>query len=1090
MLSPKNPLLLAALFLNNFLSAQQTVTAEAPSPLKNIPTQAFTFRSIGPAVTGGRVIDIAVNPKKTNEYFVASGHGSLWKTSNNGITFSPAFENQGSFAMGAVRIDPSDPNIVWVGTGENNNQSNAIYGDGVYKSEDGGKSWTNTGLKKSEHIGGIVIDPHHSNVVYVAAYGSIRNAGGDRGIYKTSDGGKNWRRVLFVSDYTGFFEVHMDPRNANTIYAVAHQRMRKGYTGISGGNESAIYRSLDSGATWQKIIKGLPQENLGRIGMAVSPANPDILYALVQAKEGSGLYRSMDRGATWSKQNSYISAYPFYMQKLYADPKEENRLYSMDLLIQVSTDGGKTFRPLGEKYKHVDNHVLWIDPSNTSHLLSGNDGGVYETWDQGQNWGFKANLPIAEIYKVSTDNALPFYNVYIGTQDNNSLMGPSRTINSSGITNSDWIFTLGGDGFETQADWKDDETIYAQYQNGSLVRYHKKTGEKLFIQPVNQMDTGYRFDWDAALLISKHDHKRLYFGADKLFRTNDQGNSWEVISPDLTRGVPQKMQRLMDRSWSYDELASKSSQASITTIAESPLDEKLIYTGSGDGLIYVTHDGGKSWTKASSLPGITEFTRIHQIIASHHDARVAYAACQAFNYGDYRPCLLKTIDGGNTWFSINANLPAGGNTYTIAEDHVKPTLLFAGTQFGLYVSYDGGKEWIRFMNGLPTATVMDIEIQKRENDLVVSTFGRGVYILDDYSALRYLNRDTVQKAALIFPVKDVPMYVEANPFGYPGRGSRGADLYTAPNPKPGAVFTYFVKDEVKSLKQKRIAAEKDKQAKNAEVDFPSYDELKKEAAQPDPYLLFTITDEAGNVVRKIKTSIARGVQRLVWDLRYQPFEPVSLTPFDDTYQWIQAAQGYMVLPGTYRVGLQKFEDGKFSELVPPQTFRTVPLNNYLIAAGDKAALDAFNKKLAELSRAVSGANAYVKELSDKIPFLKEAALNTPRLTTGTYEQVLGLQTQLESISRKLTGDNLRSLYEGVAPPSLKGRIDMIARSLWNTTGAPTQTFIASYQVAADAFESILKELGTLKAGVEQVETTLERSKAPYTPGRLPEWKKE
>ena len=373
---------------------------------------------------------------------------------------------------------------------------------------------------------------------------------------------------------------------------------------------------------------------------------------------------------------------------------------------------------------------------------------------------------------------------------------------------------------------------------------------------------------------------------------------------------------------------------------------------------------------------------------------------------------------------------------------------------------------------------------------MVSTFGRGVYILDDYSALRYLNRDTVQKAALIFPVKDVPMYVEANPFGYPGRGSRGADLYTAPNPKPGAVFTYFVKDEVKSLKQKRIAAEKDKQAKNAEVDFPSYDELKKEAAQPDPYLLFTITDEAGNVVRKIKTSIARGVQRLVWDLRYQPFEPVSLTPFDDTYQWIQAAQGYMVLPGTYRVGLQKFEDGKFSELVPPQTFRTVPLNNDLIAAGDKAALDAFNKKLAELSRAVSGANAYVKELSDKIPFLKEAALNTPRLTTGTYEQVLGLQTQLEAISRKLTGDNLRSLYEGVAPPSLKGRIDMIARSLWNTTGAPTQTFIASYQVAADAFESILKELGTLKAGVEQVETTLERSKAPYTPGRLPEWKKE
>ncbi|HEY0678881.1 MAG TPA: hypothetical protein VGD17_11385 [Chitinophagaceae bacterium] len=1083
----KSCLTVMSIMLTITLSAQTSMPLKATDSLKNIPTPAFTFRSIGPAVTGGRIVDLAVNPKNTSEYYVASGHGSLWKTTNSGTTFAPAFENQGSFAIGAVKLDPSNSNVVWVGTGEHNNQANAIYGDGVYKSEDGGRSWTNVGLKNSEHIGGIVIDPSNSNVVYVAAYGSLRNTGGDRGIYKTTDGGKTWRRVLFVSDNTGFFEVHMDPRYSTTLYAVAHQRMRKGYTSIGGGNETAIYKSVDSGATWKKIMKGLPAENLGRIGMAVSEANPDLLYALVQAKEGSGLYKSMDRGATWSKQSSHISAYPFYMQKLYADPKDENRIYSMDLLVQISNDGGKTFRALGEKYKHVDNHVLWIDPSNTKHLISGNDGGVYETWDLGQNWAFKANIPITEIYKVSTDNASPFYNVYIGTQDNNSLMGPSRTISSAGITNNDWIFTLGGDGFETQADWKDHNTIYAQSQNGGLVRYDKRTGEQLYIQPVNLQDTGYRFDWDAALIISKHNNKRLYFGADRLFRTNDQGNSWQVISPDLSRGVPKKMQRLMDRSWSIDELVGKGSLANITTVAESPFDENLLYVGTADGLIQVTNDGGKNWNKASVLPGITEFSRIHHIIASVHDKDVAYAACNAFNYGDYKPYLLKTTDGGKTWFSISSNLPQKGSTYTIAEDHVMPGLLFTGTQFGLYMTNDGGKEWIKFMNGLPTTTVMDIEIQKRDNDLVVSTFGRGVYILDDYSALRNLNVDTLRKNAVIFPVRDGRMYVESDPFGFSGKGFQGANFYTAPNPPSGVTFTYFVKDEAKTLKQKRNAAEKEKQKKGEEIEIPSYDVLKKEGEQQDPYLLFTIRDASGNTIRKIKTNVTKGVQKISWDHRYLPFEPVSFTPFDDSYAWVTPDKGYMVLPGTYTVSLHKFDDGKFEELVPPQAFKTSPLNEYVLAGADKASLDEFNKKVAELSRTMNGADTYRAELTSKIPYLKQAVLSGANVPLNTYEQVVAIQLKLADINRKMNGDNLRARYEGAAPPSLRGRINLITGTLWNTTAAPTETFKSSYKLAAENFESILNSLKEVRADIDKVEAVLEKHKAPYTPGRLPTW---
>lgn len=453
------------IFINSAILFAQNSKSSADS-LKNISLTGLKFRSIGPALTGGRVIDIAVNPLDHTEYFIASGSGSLWKTMNNGITFSPSFDNQKSYAIGCVRIDPSNSNIIWVGTGENSNHYNVAYGDGVYKSEDDGKNWKNMGIKTSEHIGGIAIDPKNSNQVYVAAMGSLRKEGGDRGIFKTTDGGKTWSNVLFISKYTGCYEVHLDPRFSNIIYAVADQRMRNLYTGVSGGPESGIYRNIDYGTTWDKMTNGLPTEDVGRIGMSVSPVNPDILFAIIEAKKEQGVYKSSDRGVSWTKQSSYVSAYTFYFQKLFCDTKDADRIYSMDVLIKVSKDGGKTWVNLGEKYKHVDNHVLWIDPDNNRHLISGCDGGVYETYDQGKNWDFKSNIPIAEVYKVTTDNQTPFYNVYIGTQDNNSLGGPSRTINSGGITNQDWVFTLAGDGFQTQVDWKDPNIIYAESQNG------------------------------------------------------------------------------------------------------------------------------------------------------------------------------------------------------------------------------------------------------------------------------------------------------------------------------------------------------------------------------------------------------------------------------------------------------------------------------------------------------------------------------------------------------------------------------------------------------------------------------------------------
>jgi len=1076
-------------FLFSFSLVSYSQDKSEPDSLKNISLSGLSFRSIGPAITGGRVVDIAVNPVNHSEYFVASGHGSLWKTTNNGITFSPVFDGNKSYAIGCVTIDPTNPNVIWVGTGENNNQNNVIFGDGVYKSEDGGKSWKNMGLDSSDHIGGIVIDPNNSQIVYAAAYGSSRNAGGQRGIYKSVDGGKTWTKVLKISQYTGCYQVHMDPRFPNILYAVAHQRMRNLYTGVYGGPESGIYKSIDYGMTWEKLKSGLPSEDVGRIGMAISPVNPDYLFAIIEATDKSkGTYKSTDRGASWTKESSYNASAGFYYHELFCDPLELERVYSCDTFLKVTVDGGKNWKNLGEDKKHVDNHAVWIDPGNNLHMIVGCDGGVYETYDQGKNWDFKSNIPITEIYKVTTDNAEPFYNVYIGTQDNNSLGGPSRTISSAGILNQDWLFTNSGDGFETQVDWKNPDIIYSQSQFGGLVRFDKRSGENLFIQPQDFADSAYRFDWDAGFLLSSHDNKRLYFGGNKLMRSDDQGSTWKEISADLTRGVPKEMQKLMDQSWSIDQLARKSTMAQIVSIAESPIDENILFVGSGDGLIHYTTNGGTNWSK-SSTQGLPEYSRISQIIASNFDTKVAYAACNNYFGGDYKPYMYKTTDGGNSWFLINNNLPELGSTYSVAEDHVDKNLLFIGTLFGVYFSNDGGNEWIKFDNGMPPACVMDLQIQKRENDLVVSTFGRGVFILDDYTPLRYMSIESLKKVAEIFPVKDALMFVQLNPFGFRGVGFQGSSFYSAPNPDLGAVFTYYLKDDFKTLKEQRRDEEKAKQKKGEDINYPSYSTLLNEQEEPEAYLLFTITDEQGNVVRKIKSDAKKGVNRIVWNFRYTPVTPISLEPFDDSVPWIEPDKGFMVVPGKYFVSLSKFQDGVFSELVAPKEFNCVPLNNTSIPAQDKQALDAFNKKVAELTRAITALDAYRKELTDKLTYLKKAAIETATVPEDTYNKIIKIESDLSDFNRELNGDPLRTRYEGASPTSVKQRVELITGALWNTTASPTNTFIESYKIAEDKYDKLSASLRSIDSNIKQVEDTLEQFGAPFTPGRFPEWKK-
>ena len=1064
---------------------------KSPDSLKNISLSGLSFRSVGPAITSGRIADIAVNPKNYSEYYVAAAAGGVWKTTNAGVTYNPVFDGEGSFSIGCLAIDPTNTNVVWVGSGENNNQRVVAYGDGIYKSEDGGKNWKNMGLKNSEHIGRIAIDPTNSDIVYVAAYGPLWKSGGERGIYKTTDGGKNWKQVLFVSEHTGFNEVMVDPRYPNIVYAAAHQRQRKVFTYIGGGPESALYKSIDGGATWNKMMNGIPARDLGRIGLNYSPVDPDVLYAVVEATEAKGgVFKSTDRGASWEKQGGYTSSGNYY-QKIFCDPKDVNKVFVINAYMVVSKDGGKNFSNLGEKSKHIDNHVIWINPQNTDHYIVGCDGGVYESFDAAANWNFKANLPVTQFYKVATDNAFPFYHIHGGTQDNFSIGGPSRTLSSNGIMNSDWYFTSIGDGFESQVDQTNPDIVYAQAQYGVLSRYDKKSGEFLYIQPQEQEgESPNRWNWDSPLLLSKFDNKRLYFGSNKLFRTDDQGNTWKLLSGELTRQIDRNKLEVMGKVWSVDAIAKNGSTdiyGNTTSIAESQFDENTIYVGTDDGLIQITNDGGKTWTKVDNIAGVPERTYVNQVITSQHNRNVAYATFNHHRYGDFHPYVYKTNDGGKSWNPIQHNLPERGTAYTIAEDHVNANLLFVGTEFGVYFTVDGGQEWIQLKAGLPTISVKDIAIQKRENDLVLATFGRGFYVLDDYTPLRNFKKEDLTKAATIYPVKDALMFIESIPLGVRGKGFLGESFFTTPNPKVGAVFTYYLKDDIKTLREKRTEVEKAKIKKGEAPYYPPMDSLRLEDEQPAPHLLFTVMDEDNNVVRRIKAPAKKGMSRVVWDFRYAAFSPIDFTPFDESFAFSSPDVGYMALPGNYKVSLSKFEDGSYTELVPALPFKTVSLNIATIPATDKKALEAFSKKVAELSRVSAAANAYRGEMVNKIKYIKQAIIETPKLPVDISKTITDLEKRLTSVNTQLNGDATLARREFESLPSINNRIGAVTGALWSTTAAPTTTFINSYNMAAKQFTPVYNELKAIGEEIRNLENLLEKNKAPYTPGRLPDW---
>ena len=1057
--------------------------------LKSSQLSGLKFRSIGPALTSGRVSDIAVNPNNFNEYYVAVASGGVWKTANHGVTYTPIFDAEGSYSIGCITMDPNQSSTIWVGTGENNNQRSVGYGDGVYKSTDGGKSWKHMGLKESEHISKIIVDPRNSDVVYVAAYGPLWSDGGDRGVYKTIDGGVHWERIHFISDRTGTCDLVMDPTNPDILYEAVHQRRRHVFTYIGGGSESALYKTTDGGKTWNESKNGLPSGKMGRTGLAISPADANVVYAIVEAEgEESGFYRSTNKGASWEKRSEYKTSGNYY-QEIFCDPYDVDKVFSMDTWLHHTENGGKSFIKTGETQKHVDNHCIWINPTNTDHWIVGCDGGIYETYDHAATWEYKANLPITQFYKVSIDYDEPFYNVFGGTQDNNTQGGPSRSINNAGILNADWYITVGGDGYETQVDPTNPNIIYSQWQYGGLVRYDRQSGERIGIKPQpGKNEAAFRWNWDSPLLISPHDPKTLFFCANKVFKTEDRGNSWKAISPDLTRQMDRNKLKVMGEIQSPDVVMKNKSTTiygNIVAFDQSPINEKVLYVGTDDGLIQISDDGGGTWNKKEFFSGVPDMTYVNMLWASQHDENVVYATFNNHKRGDFMPYIMKSIDKGQSWTALQNDLPKRGTVYSIAEDHVDPDLLFAGTEFGCYVSVNGGRNWVELSAGLPTICVRDMAIQKRENDLVLGTFGRGFYILDDYSPLRKLTKEELENDAKIFPIKKSLAYVESNPLGLRGVGSQGASMYAAPNPEFGATFTYFIKEKPKSPKELRQEKEKKAKKDGLDIDYPTYEEFVAEDTYEEAYLLFIIKDASGNEVRKMKTPATEGVQRATWNLRYPPTTPIR-TDAPEVGRYSNPNEGPLALPGHYTVELWQADNGVLNQLVEPAVFEVVPLENSSIDRQTESNI-AFKREVQELRRKIRGSSKEQDELDKRLKHIKAAIQSYPGADIAWMKDVKALEKSSHDVRIKMRGDHHKQKRDVETIPGTANRVENIVWNTWYSTSDPTATNIEQYDLAKEEYGEIRSELDEVRSGVQALEATLDEKNIPYTPHR-PNWK--
>lgn len=1061
---------------------QRRVPNAAKDTLKTDHLNGLKFRSIGPAFMSGRIADAVIHPTKPGTWYVAVGSGGVWKTVNAGTTWTPLFDGQPSYSIGCITLDPQDPEVVWVGTGENVGGRHVGFGDGIYRSADGGKTWKNMGLKASEHISRIIVHPSDPNTVWVASQGPLWSKGGERGVYRTTDGGKTWKRTLGDDAWVGANDLLIDPRDPKRLYASTWQRHRTvaGYMG--GGPGSAIHRSTDGGETWAKLEGGLPTGNLGKIGLAVSPQKPDVLYAAIETDRRTGaVYRSADRGASWTRMSDAVSGGtgPHYYQELYACPHQFDRLYLVSNYTQTSDDGGKTFRSLNVETRHVDDHVLVFRKDDPEYLLFGCDGGLYETFDRGTTWRHIGNLPVTQIYKVAVDDALPFYHVYGGTQDNNTQGGPSRTDNEHGIRTSDWSVILGGDGHQPATEPGDPDIVYGQWQQGNLVRHDRRTGENVYIRPQAAPGEPWeRSNWDAPIVVSPHDPATIYFGTYRVWRSTDRGDSWTALSGDLTSGVERVRTNFFGTTQGWDnpwDLYAMSDHATITSLAVSPLQKGLIYAGTDDGAIQVTEDEGRNWRRVpfNALPGLPVTAFVNDIKADLFSAGTVYAAFDDHKNGVYKPFLYRSTDKGRTWSSINGDLPQRTLVWRVVQDEVKPDLLFAGTEFGVFVTTDGGKHWLQLKGGLPTIPVRDLAIQRREHDLVVATFGRSFYILDDYRALRELNDSMRTAEATLFAPRSALWYNQRSPLGGGRAGSMGDAYFSAPNPPFGAEMTYHLKDSFKSRKDRRKEREKELTKSKQPLTMPAWDSLETELRAMDPKVYLVITDAQGGVVRRVVATNAKGFQRVAWDLRADARAPVTPGNVDGS------PAGSLVAPGMYGAQLFKHVDGVMTAISARVDVRVEPLMKGALPGSAPEVVAQYAREQEELDARAERMEQRFNAAQERSRLLLAAYTRAPRTDEALQRELLALRETLQAIDLELNGSKARGqVGEKQAWPGLRDFMGNAAQGASSLTYGPTATHRASRAYAEKELADLEVRVNEAYAKAEACEPRLQALGAP------------
>lgn len=1052
-------------------------------PMTEATFQGLQMRNIGPAFTSGRIADIAFHPQDQSTWYVAVGSGGVWKTENAGITWTPIFDDQSSYSIGCVTIDPSTPSTIWVGTGENVGGRHVGFGDGVYRSLDGGRSWQNMGLESSEHISKIVVHPENSDVIWVAAQGPLWTQGGERGLYKSTDGGENWTKTLGDGEWTGVTDLVIDPRNPDRMYAATWDRHRTVAAYLGGGPGSGIHRSLDGGETWEELTNGIPGVNKGKIGLAISPQNPDRIYAAVELlRTKGGIFMSEDGGQTWQKQSDAVSGGtgPHYYQEIYASPHQEGRLYLVNNSMLVSDDHFKTYRVFNRRDRHGDSHAIAFRDDDPDYVLLGTDGGLYESYDLGAHWRFIDNMPITQYYKVAVDDAEPFYHVYGGTQDNGSHGGPSRTDNRHGIRNADWWKTLFADGHQSATEPGNPNITYAETQQGGLYRIDQITGEQVAVQPQPAAGEDYeRFNWDAPIVVSSHDPKRLYFASARVWRSDNRGDSWTPISEDLTRDEERITLPIMGGTQSWDnawDVGAMSNYNTVTSLAESPLDENLIYAGTDDGIVQVTEDGGQTWRKLmlGSIDGVPDRAFVNDIRADLHDANTVYLCLDNHKEGDFAPYLLKSTDRGRNWTSLSSDLPDRHLVWRMVQDHVDPDLLFAATEFGIFFTLDGGQEWIKLEGGAPTIAFRDLTIQRRENDLVAASFGRSFFILDDISPLRQVSAETLAEEAVMFDIKDALWYVPRSVVS-----SQGSDKYVADNPPFGAVFTYYLKEAIPTLEQARKKREGELAQAGEEIPFPGWDALEAEKRQEAPQILMVIKDEAGMVVNRIEGKNRAGINRVSWNLRYASRDGVELGEDDG----LIADNGFMATPGTYSVTMYQLVDGQMTQLTEPKSFQVKELRDGALEGAAPEQIAAFRERLSQFQQDLTATSSTLNEGMKRLSALYTALGRTPQDDPELVSRLYQAKQQMLDLNKQLNGDPTKEEIGERSAPTPRSRMYLGYRALRGTYG-PSPMHVATVEAGQQELQAIQADLKHLVDEVlPGIEADLKEAGAPWIEGQ-------